>query len=468
MTVAEPSLRPYRISVAGWPEEVEKIWPVARTILDQKGVDAELVRAGPFGYYEFEPLIAARTHRGTLFYRNASVHHLPSIFEDLLSGRAESPLHLRSLPFAGVEKRLILRNCGLIDPVKEDEGAAHRLQRLEEVLEREPYQLMTEAEERGILDGATTAVFRNRSRDKEKIGRVICNAVDWSPSHIHGRLLLTADPLSIVEGVTILLHLVGAERATLCISEGLHAVRSNLEMWLKRIASKARFDFTISEVPPVLLAREAEALVSYLGGKQLMPWGTAEGHELVLGVEKVVSLTSLLQDSSVPKTHLVTIAEEDTPKFTVEVEEGKRLREILQSLYGAELPIIVQFPGATGRFMGRADLEMPIDRSCSAEIYLRDSFGIETIFRRLHYIHSQSCGRCLFCREGLYQIRTLLQDMTIGSCEEASLSLAKEIALELKGASLCAIGRDASTLILSALPFFLEGKGLSPSFGEGV
>jgi hypothetical protein len=355
----------------------------------------------------------------------------------------------------------MLRDCGVIDPMQQDERTDRRLTRLEGILQMMPSHLVEEAERAGFITAQDLMAF---SRQEER--HLICNAIDSTPGSVHGRLLIAGDPLRVVEGAAVLGHMVGAKRATFCISDCPDRLETYLETWLER-ARLPFEEYHVRVLPSMLPMREEDVLLAYLQTGLLMPRRDPSRSEFAVHIETLASLALLLEETSGIRTHLVTVFQHDSPRITIEVEEGIGLKEILSALYGDDPSMVVQFPAQTGVFLKGGDLEIPIKASCSVDVFPRDSFGPDVVIARLRYIHAQSCGVCLFCREGVYQMRGFFEDLLHGY-SPGPVSIIKEISLGLREGSLCGIGRDASALGLSALRLFFGEQEIGAHLDWGM
>jgi NADH-quinone oxidoreductase subunit F len=124
----------------------------------------------------------------------------------------------------------------------------------------------------------------------------------------------------------------------------------------------------------------------------------------------------------------------------------------------------VQFGGPTGSFFPIDDLNMPLDYEILKEKPFMGSGSIELIddtvcavemaLKKISYLHEQSCGKCVFCREGTFQMSSILEDISKGNGEPQDMEMLNEIGEQMKTGCICDLGCGAAIPVLSSIEFF--------------
>jgi NADH:ubiquinone oxidoreductase subunit F (NADH-binding) len=155
----------------------------------------------------------------------------------------------------------------------------------------------------------------------------------------------------------------------------------------------------------------------------------------------------------------------------IEVPMGISLREIIYDIGGgllAEKPLkAIQVGGPTGGYLPPSSLDMPTEYellsaagttlgSGSILVIDGDACIVDQAKRSLSFIQSESCGKCVFCREGTMQMAEVLTDMTEGRGKAHDMDLLLELAEGLKLGSQCDLGRTAANPVLTAIRYFRE------------
>ena len=170
-------------------------------------------------------------------------------------------------------------------------------------------------------------------------------------------------------------------------------------------------------------------------------------------------------------TKIVTVSGDVPREATVEVALGSTLRAVVESTQGttvSELDLkAVQVGGPAGCFFAGEGLDTPLDFEGLAEaggdmgsgsiyVYGAGRCAVETVRDLVALLHEESCGKCVFCREGTRQLLGIMDDLVNGVASEEQMALLVELAEAMKGGSICALGLQASTPVLSSLRLFAD------------
>jgi NADH:ubiquinone oxidoreductase subunit F (NADH-binding) len=127
----------------------------------------------------------------------------------------------------------------------------------------------------------------------------------------------------------------------------------------------------------------------------------------------------------------------------------------------------VQFGGPTGIYFPAGSLDIPVDYealqkagsmigSGTVEVIGSDICAVEMVKDRMAYLHTQSCGKCVFCREGTYQMSDILRDISDYKGKPEDMDLLIELGEAMKGSSICGLGKNAASPVMSSIELFRD------------
>jgi len=421
---------------------------------------------------------------------------------DKIAGIADS----RDMPVFNLQNRIALRNCSYIDPENINEYIlrGNGYSGLSRALNMNPTDAISELEESGLRGrgggGYSTAEKWRVCHDAEASEKyVICDAVDADPRARTARLLMESDPHSVLEGILIGAFAVGAGHGFVCINSEYGNAVERLQKALKQMRaygllgekildSKFKFDIEIKEVESSLISGEETALIRSLENRQAMPYlrttypairGLNDKPTLINNAETMSHVPAIFQNSPAwysgigteqsRGTKVITLSGDVAHKYTVEVPFGMTLRTLVQDIGGGVLNgkgiKAVQFGGPTGAFFAADSLDIPVSYetveedgsimgSGTVQVYDSDSCAVEMAGDVMSYLQAQSCGKCVFCREGTYQIADILNDISENKGKPEDLDMLIELAEGMKNGSICGLGLTAHTPVLSSIRLF--------------
>jgi NADH-quinone oxidoreductase subunit F len=414
--------------------------------------------------------------------------------------------NVSDLPLFNLQNRIALRNCGYIDPEDINQyilrgqgysGLAKALQ----MKQMDVIGLLKKSGLRG-RGGAGYPTADKWAVCQEAAGNekyLVCNALDTDPRALSARLLLESDPHSVLEGMLIGAYAVGASRCFICVNADYGQAAKRLEKALGQVREYSLLgsnildsgftaEIAIKEIEVSLVSGEETALIRYLDGKQAIPYvrppypavsGLGGQPTLINNLETMSNISAVFQNSpewyaafgteKSKGTKIVNLSGKVAHKYTVEVPFGTTLREIFKDIGGGVADgkdfKAVQFGGPTGAYFAADSLDIPVDYeavekagsiigSGTVEVFDSDSCAVETARDAISYIQSQSCGKCVFCREGSYQMSDILQDIAEGNGKPQDLDLLVELGEAMKVGSICALGLTAPNPVLSSIKLF--------------
>lgn len=410
-------------------------------------------------------------------------------------------------PFYSSQKKIALRNVGLIDPADlQDYLARGGYEGLKRALELGSEGVLEEMRLSGLRGrgGAgfpTAAKWETGAKQKEFPKYIVCNGDEGDPGAFMDGSIMEGDPHSVIEGMLIAAIAVGSEQGFLYIrDEYVHARRSigkALEEAKKAgflgrniLNSGFSFDAEIVRGGGAFVCGEGSALLESIEGKvgepRHKPPRTSEvglwrKPTVTNNVETLANVPFILAKGGKAFAQIGTEGSKGTKVFAmvgkvkrtglVEVPMGITLHDLIFEIGGgikngrqfkavqtggpsggcipqSMLDLQVDFDNLTkfGAMMGSGGMIVMDDTSCMVEVarYYVD------------FLCEESCGKCTPCREGLRQMRHILTEICEGRGQDGDLETLERIARTMKDTALCALGRTAANPVLSTIRYFRE------------
>jgi NADH-quinone oxidoreductase subunit F len=327
----------------------------------------------------------------------------------------------------------------------------------------------------------------------------VCNAHEGDPGALSGRMILENDPHSVLEGTTIGAYAVGAAQAYVYVREDAGPAVERLKAALQQMEEHgfagdnilgSGFDLRIAvkEGPADFVCGEETAMIRALEGKrpvpyQRPPFPTACGlHGKPTGVnniETLANVSAIFREGTDPftahgnersrGTKLFTLAGRVARPGVVEVPLGTTLREVVFDIGGGVADgksfKAALVGGPTGGFLPAGLLDTPLDfeslaaagaivGSGSIVVFDADTRMVEAAEQCVSFAQSESCGLCVLCREGTWQMLQILKDLAEGGGKREDLELLRELGEGVRQGSLCFLGKTAPNPVLTWLDHF--------------
>ena len=480
--------------------------------------EVKVVRTGCFGLCEAGPVVIVYPE-GT-FYSRIKVEDVDTIVaEHLLKGRIaqhlvykekeeheDAHLSLDDIDFYRDQRRVALRNCGVIDPENIDEYIAFDgYQALGKVLtEMTPEDVINEMIKSGLrgrggggFPTGTKWKFAAASKAEQKY--IICNADEGDPGAFMDRSILEGDPHSVIEAMAIGGYAIGA-------SEGYVYVRAEYPIAVKRLQlaiDQAReygllgknifgtgfdFDMYIRLGAGAFVCGEETALMRSIEGKRGEPTpkppfpavrGLFDKPSNINNVETYANIPQIILKGADWFTSIGTEKSPGTKVFAlggkinntglVEVPMGTPLRDIIYKI-GGGIPggkafKAVQTGGPSGGCIPADLLDTPIEYDTltaigsmmgSGGMIVMDEDNCMVDIARffLDFTVDESCGKCTPCRIGTKRMLEILERITEGKGEEGDIEKLEALATNIKATALCGLGQTAPNPVLSTLKYF--------------
>ena len=420
----------------------------------------------------------------------------------------EIPLY-EELPFFKKQQKIILRNCGFIDPESIEEYIARGGYRAlyKALTAFKPEEVIEEIKKSGLRGrgGAGFPTGRKWESCRGAPGDVkymICNADEGDPGAYMDRSVLEGDPHSVLEGMLIGACAVGAS------SEGYIYIRAEYPLAVERLSVAIRqaeeygflgenifdsdFDFTIKIVRGggAFVCGESSALRSSIEGKAGEP--TAKHvHATERGLwDRPTVLNNVKTWNTVPAiiardadwySAMGTEKSKGTTVFSlvgkinntglVEVPMGITLKEMIYDIGGGIIKgkgfKAVQTGGPSGGCIPESLLDLPVDYERLTEagsmmgsggmiVMDEDTCMVDVARYFLGFTVDESCGKCTTCREGSKRMHEILTDISEGKGTEGDIELLEDLAEVVKDVSLCGLGTSAPNPVLTTIRYFRD------------
>ena len=479
--------------------------------------------SGCRGFCAQGPLVSV----GDIFYTKVKPADVPEIVEKtLLKGEVidrllyHNPANnqkaktVADIPFYAQQERILLHDCGRINPEDINEYIAHGGYQQA----KRAYTEMTDAE---VCKEMIASGLRGRGGGGFPTGKkwdltrvepgpkkyVICNADEGDPGAFMDRSVMEGNPNGVLEGMMIAARAIGAD-------EGYIYVRMEYPLAIERVrtaikqaealgllgenifGSGKNFKIHVMEGAGAFVCGEETALIASVEGKRGMPkikppfpsqCGLFGKPTVINNVETLATVAKVLEMGAEAFRKIGTLGSPGTKTFAVtghiantglvEVPMGTTLRQVIDDVAGGTTNDdgtvnkaafkAAQIGGPSGGCLTREHLDLPLDfdslKSVGAMVgsgglvVMNDKTCMVNVARFfLEFTQRESCGKCVPCREGTEQMLTMLNDIVEGRATLKTLENLEDLAKAVQKASLCALGKTAPNPVLSTLKHFKE------------
>ncbi len=480
--------------------------------------EVQVVRTGCLGFCEKGPIVKILP-QDTFYVEVKPSDAAEIVREHIIKGRTVNRLlydpsqskinvKVKEIDFYQKQFRIVLRNCGVIDPDKIEEYIARDgYKALEKVLfEMTPDEVIAELDKSGLRGrggagfptGKKWAFCKQVQADQKYM---VCNADEGDPGAYMDRSTLEGDPHSILEAMTIAGHTIGA-------SKGYIYIRAEYPLAIKRLqtaieqshaygllgknilGSKFSFEIELRFGAGAFVCGEETALLASIEGRRGMPtprppfpavkglWGKPT---VINNVETLANIPVILTKGGDWYASIGTATSKGTKVFAltgkvnnsglIEVPMGTTLREIIFDVGGGikdgkafkaaqtggpsggvippqflDTPIDYENLGKIGSIMGSGGLIVTEETDCIVDIA---KFYLE-------FTVDESCGKCAPCRIGGRSLYNILVRISEGKGELKDIDDLKAISVAMQRASLCGLGQTASNPVQSMIRYFID------------
>ncbi|OYT15106.1 MAG: NADH-quinone oxidoreductase subunit F [Bacteroidetes bacterium 4572_77] len=481
--------------------------------------EVKLVKTGCFGLCEAGPIVIVYPEGA--FYSRVSVEDVEKITsEHLLKGRIVKELlfedsveediikSLNEVEFYKKQKRVALRNCGVINPENIEEYIAYDGYRalgkaLKEMTREEVIDVVKKSGLRGRGGGGfpTGLKWEFTYNAENDIKYVACNADEGDPGAFMDRSVLEGDPHAVIEAMAIAAYAVGASRGYVYIRAEYPIAVHRLEIAIEQAKELGllgdnifdtdfSFDLEIRLGAGAFVCGEETALIASIEGQRGMPRprppfpavkGIFGKPTLLNNVETYANIPQIILNGAEWFNSIGTEKSKGTKVFAlggkinntglVEIPMGTTLREVIYEI-GGGIPNgkkfkAVQTGGPSGGCITADHLDVKIDYDNLIElgsmmgsggmiVMDEDNCMVDIARFFLDFTVDESCGKCTPCREGTKRMLEILNKITSGKGTMEDLDRLESLANTIKSSSLCGLGQTAPNPVLSTLQYFRD------------
>lgn len=498
----------------------EKIIKKLNEEIENKSIkNIEVIKTGCFGFCAQGPIMVI--YPGGYFYNCVKVENIEEIvWEHLINGRPVKHLlyqdtvkdnvtkSLYDTPFYAKQKRIALKNCGLINPEKIDDYIAmDGYLALGKVLtEMAPEDVISEIKNSGLRGrgggGFPTGVkWELAAKNKSNQKYVCCNADEGDPGAFMDRSILEGDPHCVLEAMAIAGYAIGTNKGYIYVRAEYPIASHRLEIAINQareygllgkniLSSGFDFDIEIRLGAGAFVCGEETALMTSIEGKRGEPRprppfpakkGLFNKPTILNNVETYANVAQIILKGADWFNSIGTEKSKGTKVFAlggkinhtglVEVPMGTTLREIIDEI-GGGIPNGKKFKaaqtgGPSGGCIPAECLDTKIDYdhlikigsmmgSGGLIVMDEDTCMVDIAKFFLEFTVDESCGKCTACRIGTKRLLEMLNKITAGSASLDDLEKMEELCNYIKKNSLCGLGKTAPNPVLSTLKYFRD------------
>lgn len=486
----------------------------------EKGLEKEIkvVRTGCFGMCEAGPVVIVYPEGA--FYARMTVENVTRIVDEhLVKGRVVKELlykeavdednkvkSLDSVDFYKKQRRVALRNCGVIDPENIDEYIAFDGYKalgkvLTEMTPQEVIDVMLKSGLRGRGGaGFPTGMkwkFAAASQSDKKY--VCCNADEGDPGAFMDRSIMEGNPHSVIEGMMIAALAAGSDEGYIYVRAEYPLAVERLRIAIARdeelgllgdniLGTDFSFHLHINRGAGAFVCGEGSALTASIEGKRGMPrvkpprtveQGLWARPTVLNNVETYANVPQIILHGSAWFHSIGTEKSPGTKAFAltgnvvntglIEVPMGATLREIIFDIGGGikdgKKFKAVQIGGPAGGCLTKEHLDLPLDFDSLKKVGAIIGSGglvvmdegtcmVETARFFMSFTQNESCGKCVPCREGTKRMLEILTRIVNNEGSLEDLDLLEELSRTITETALCGLGQAACNPVVSTLKYF--------------
>lgn len=496
-----------------------------RKLLDKKVVERNLgdkinvVLTGCFGLCEAGPNIVI--YPEGIFYSHVKLEDVDEIVEEhfskgnivkrlLFKGayRDNEILPVNEVNFYKKQKRVALRNCGLVNP-----------ENIHEYIALDGYEalakVVTEMTQQEVINIVKDSNLRGRGGAGFPTGRkweeaykymadkkyIICNADEGDPGAFMDRSILEGDPHSVLEAMAICGYAVGSDQGYIYVRAEYPIAVHRLEVAIKQAKENGllgknifgtdfSFDIGLRLGAGAFVCGEGTALMESIEGRRGMPrvkihrtahnglWGKPT---IINNVETFANVPVIFQKGvdwfksigtkDSPGTKVFALGGKIKNTGLVEIPMGVSLKDIIFDI-GGGIPNgkefkAIQTGGPSGGCIPKENLDTPVDfeslgklgsimGSGGMVVMDEDNCMVDIARFFLDFTVEESCGKCVPCREGTKRMLEILERITEGEGTSEDIDRLESLSQTITDASLCGLGKTAANPVVSTLKYFRD------------
>ena len=415
---------------------------------------------------------------------------------------------LKEIPFFRKQVKIVLRNCGLIDPLKIEEYIARDgyMALAKALTEMTPEQVIDEVKKSGLRGrggaGFSTGMKWELSRKTPGTEKyVLCNADEGDPGAFMDRSVLEGDPHSVIEAMTIAGYAIGASQGYVYVraeyplaverlGKALEHARERGLLGKNILGTSHSFDLEIRMGSGAFVCGEETALMTSIEGNRGEPrprppfpavkglWGKPS---LLNNVETYAAIPVIITKGAAWYASMGTAKSKGTKVFAlagavkntglVEIPIGMQLGELIFDIGGGmregKTFKAAQIGGPSGGCIPKHHLNVPVDYESLTELGAimgsgglicmdEDTCMVDISRFFLEFVQDESCGKCTPCRVGTRRMLEILNRICEGKGQEGDIERLIDLGTIIKDTALCGLGQTAPNPVLSAIRHFRE------------
>lgn len=506
------------MATCGIAAGAKPVYKALKEGVEAKGLkDVNVAVVGCIGMCTYEPIVEVfQPGKKKVTYINMDAEKSARVVEEHLAGG--NPVSdftvggemktLEELDFYKKQKRVALKNCGLINPEDINEyiaigGYQAMAKALTEMTPEGVIDVMKESGLRGRGGGgfSTGLKWSFAAPNKADQKYIVCNADEGDPGAFMDRSILEGDPHSTLEAMVIGGYAIGATKGYIYIRAEYPIAVQRLKVAIDQakemgflgkniMGSGFDFDIEIRLGAGAFVCGEETALIASIEGKRGMsrnkpPFPAHKGlwgkPTCINNVETLANVPQIILNGAdwfkgfgtakSPGTKVFALGGKINNTGLVEVPMGVTLREVVYEVGGGcpkgRAFKAVQTGGPSGGCITTANLDTPIDfdnlvaigsmmGSGGMIVIDEDNCAVDIARFFLDFTVDESCGKCTPCREGTKRMLELLEGITEGRGTMEDLETLEKLAKVIKSTSLCGLGQTAPNPVLSTLAGFRD------------
>lgn len=502
---------------------------------EERNINAEIIQTGCLGMCLAEPMISIQMPgRTRLLFSNITEDKVISLLDDVFHNTIprenliaqlrndkqegyKDTLFLDETDFMKFQKRVILKNCGIIDPGSMEEYIARggfkpfvktiKHYTSEEICDMVEVSGLRGRSGSGYLTGKKWKIAYHTPSDQKYL---ICNAEESDPGAFMDRAIMEGDPFLLIEGMALSAYGIGATKGIIYIRTEYSQSIKRLEHAIARaretgllghniLGSGFNFDISLKKGPGAFVCGEETALIASLEGKRGMPQskppypatsGLHRKPTIINNVETLSNIPVIIGKG--PKwfysigvegnagTKIFAISGNIKYPGLIEIPLGMSLKKLVVDIAGGPFPGKefkgIHLGGPSGSIIPVNLLDTPLTfegmKSISAGlgsggiIAMDETTCVLDMVRYfMDFMQKQSCGKCIPCREGTRRMSEILESISRKPVDEQNhttlerfkgVMQLESLAEVMKDTSLCGLGQSAPNPVLSTLHYFRE------------
>jgi NADH:ubiquinone oxidoreductase subunit F (NADH-binding) len=500
--------------------------------LADNDIDAEIIKTGCIGLCAAEPLLDIQIPgRTRISFQHVTGDKVEGILHDVFTSKLgdaevlcqfrneklkswENVPFLDEHPFFAPQKRLVLKNCGIINPIDIEEYIAHGgyTSFLKTINNYSSVEVCDKIERSGLRGrgggGFPTGrkwKFAQSQAAEQKY--LICNADEGDPGAFMDRAVIEGDPHRLIEGMAIAAYGIGASKGYVYIRAEYPLAIERLKIALQDareygmlgeniFGSGFSFNLVIKMGAGAFVCGEETALINSIEGKRGMPRprppfpavsGLFGKPTIINNVETLSNISEIMAQGENWFASIGTKTSKGTKVFAlsgninltglVEIPMGTTVREIIFDIAGGiafgKKFKSVQIGGPSGGCITPENLDIEVDYESLLEVGAmmgsgglvvmdEDTCMVDVAKFFMDFIQRESCGKCIPCREGTKRMLEILESITskpVGDQQDAlkrfkGVTQLEKLGKVIKETSLCGLGQTAPNPVLSTIKWF--------------